>query len=88
MDGNRRACLEAFREVITFHDTGNRVHGSEFDHATRTEGIAPFRVVADFCLFRVEHHACLLEVSHGVFFNLFTGQRWAGGIASTGITDE
>ncbi len=88
MHRNRNPILVALGEVVALHHARHRVARGQLDHAARAERIAPFRVVADFGLGRVQHQRGLGEVGCGVQFDLFARQRRARDVAPGRVADH
>ena len=82
---DRQFFLEALGKIIALQETGERVAARELNETGRTQRIAPLRVVANFRLVQIKHHAGLVQVSLSIGFNLFARQGRTSGVAARRI---
>ena len=80
--------FEPVMEVVALHHARHGVLGGELDHAHRSQGQAPFAVVADLGFFRVEHQRGLLVISFSVFFDLLWCERRTGTVAARRVANQ
>ena len=88
MHRDRLSGGEAFVKVVALHHARHRVFGGQLDHAGGTQGLAPFAVVADLGLGRVQHHAGLAVVGFGIELDLLGREGRARAVAARRIADQ
>ena len=88
VNGNRITVPEPLGKIIALHDPCQRVLRSQLDHSSCAETVAPLGVITDFRLFRIENETGLRKIGHGIFLDLFAGQRWPRDIPAAWITDH